>query len=51
MIEEAVARGEVVRVLAPYAAEGPPLVALCAPGRQRSPKVRAFVEFVAGIVA
>ncbi len=50
MVAEAIERGSLVRVLATYAVDGPPLVALCAPGRQRSPKVRAFIEFVDALV-
>lgn len=50
MVDDAVERGALARVLAPYTADGPPLVALCAPGRQGSPNVRAFVDFVRRLV-
>jgi len=50
MISDAIERGDLVQILTPFAAAGPPLVALCAPGRNRSPKVRAFVDFVHHLV-
>ena len=50
MIADRIESGELVRVLATYAALGPPLTTLSAPGRAKEPKVRAFVEFVAALV-
>lgn len=45
MVAEALRRGELVEVLPDHSAPGPPIHALCLPGRQRVPKIRAFVEF------
>jgi LysR family transcriptional regulator, regulator for bpeEF and oprC len=41
-----VRRGELVEVLAHEAAPGPPLHALTLPGRQKVPKIRAFLDFL-----
>jgi len=38
---------KLVELLADHEAPGPPLYALCAPGRRTSPRVRAFLEVVA----
>ena len=46
MVDEPLRRGELVEVLRHQAAPGPPLHALTSPGRQRRPKVRAFMEFL-----
>jgi DNA-binding transcriptional LysR family regulator len=46
MIEEELARGELVEVLRPYALPGPALSVLCPPGRNRSANVRAFVRLM-----
>jgi len=51
LIADELARGELVEVLSEHAAPGPPLTALCAPGRQHSPKVLAFVGVVRGLCA
>ncbi|HEX6765877.1 MAG TPA: LysR family transcriptional regulator, partial [Polyangiaceae bacterium] len=40
------ARRDLVEVLADHCVAGPPLTALVAPGRQRSPKVRALIEML-----
>lgn len=40
------AAGRLVQILADYAAPGPPVSLLVAPGKRSSAKVRAFVEFV-----
>lgn len=44
MVEDEVRRGSLVAVLDPLAAEGPPLTALCSPGRRTSPNVRAIFD-------
>jgi DNA-binding transcriptional LysR family regulator len=46
MVEEHLASGVLIEVLADRAAPGPPIHVLFAQGRRRSPKVRAFVDFV-----
>lgn len=51
LIADELARGELVEVLSSHAAPGPALTALCAPGRQRSSKVRAFVEVLRTLCA
>jgi LysR family transcriptional regulator, regulator for bpeEF and oprC len=50
MVSDRLASGELVEVLRDFRALGPQLSALCAPGRQRSPKVRTFIDFVASVV-
>jgi LysR family transcriptional regulator for bpeEF and oprC len=45
MARDHVRRGEVVEVLTDLSAPGPPIHALCVPGRQRVPKIRAFMDF------
>lgn len=44
MIGAAVRDGDLVEVLADHAVEGPPIHALCAPRRQRTPRVRAVLD-------
>ena len=39
-------RGRLVEVLSAYATAGPDIFAVTLPGRRRSPKVRAFLDFV-----
>jgi DNA-binding transcriptional LysR family regulator len=51
MIADELARGELVPVLSAHAAPGPPLTAVCVPGRNRSPKVRAYVDLLVDIFA
>ena len=51
MVADALARGELVRVLEGYTAPGPSVFAVIAPGRARSAIVRAFVEFVRATLA
>ncbi|MBN1204414.1 MAG: LysR family transcriptional regulator [Myxococcaceae bacterium] len=46
MVSEHVRAGRLVEVLAPYAAEGPPIRALCLPRRQSTPRVRVFLDFL-----
>jgi LysR family transcriptional regulator, regulator for bpeEF and oprC len=46
LLEREIAQGRLVEVLAEYSVAGPPLTALVAPGRQRSPKVRAFIDML-----
>lgn len=45
MVRDQVRRGEVVEVLPHLSTAGPPIHALCVPGRQRVPKIRAFIDF------
>jgi DNA-binding transcriptional LysR family regulator len=45
MLAGPIAEGRLVPVLEEHATAGPPLSTLCAPGRERSPAVRAFVGF------
>ena len=42
----ALAAGRLVEVLADYSTPGPPISLLVAPGKRRSPKVRAFAELM-----
>jgi DNA-binding transcriptional LysR family regulator len=49
MVADAIARGDLVEVLAPHATAGPPMAVLAAPGRNTSPKVRAFIAFIVEI--
>ncbi len=51
LLESELAQGQLVEVLADYSVAGPLLTALVAPGRQRSPKVRAFVEMLRALCA
>jgi len=51
MVAAAVARGQLVEVLARHAAPGPAVSLLLAPGRRGSPKVRAFADLVIGLLA
>jgi len=46
MVTEHLRAGRLVEVLAPYAAEGPPIRALCLPRRQSTPRVRVFLDFL-----
>lgn len=46
MVVRAIASGALVEVLEPYSASGPRIQALAAPGRHRSPRVRAFITFL-----
>jgi DNA-binding transcriptional LysR family regulator len=45
-VADALSRGELVEVLAPFSAPGPALHLLLAAGKRKSPKVRAFVDFI-----
>ncbi len=45
MIEDALREGRLVEVLREQACSGPPIHALCLPGRERTPKVRVFFDF------
>lgn len=51
MVADEIDRGQLVEVLPMHAAPGPPLTALCAPGRHHSPKVRVFVELLRTLCA
>jgi len=45
MLARELATGALVEVLADHPSPGPPMALLCAPGRQSSPRIRAFVTF------
>lgn len=47
MVDQALQEGRLVEVLRERAAPGPPVHALVLPGQQGTPKVRAFLDFVA----
>lgn len=49
MVAGPLARGELIEVLREHAAEGPPISAVMLPGRQRSPKVRAAIDFLVAL--
>lgn len=51
LLASELAQGRLVEVLGDYSVAGPPLTALVAPGRQRSPKVRAFIEMLRTLCA
>lgn len=46
MVERELREGTLVELFGELAAEGPPITVLIAPARRRTPKVRAFVDFV-----
>ncbi|HYO71624.1 MAG TPA: LysR family transcriptional regulator [Archangium sp.] len=46
MLDERVRDGRLVEVLASHAAQGPPVHALCVPGRQSVPRVRALLQLL-----
>lgn len=46
MLAAALAAGQLIEILVDHAAPGPPMAALCAPGRSSTPRIRAFVGFV-----
>ncbi len=48
LVEDAIREGRLVEVLADYAAPGPPVHALCIPGQQRTPRIRSFLDHLAG---
>ena len=45
MVGEELRRGALVEVLPDRRTPGPPMHALCLPGRQRVPKIGAFLDF------
>lgn len=47
MVADDLREGRLVEVLSDLATEGPPIRALCAPGRQKTEKVRVFLELAA----
>lgn len=47
MVAPAVRAGRLVVVLADQQCDGPPISALCLPGRQRLPRIRAVLDFLA----
>lgn len=50
MVEEPMRRGDLVELLRQRSAPGPSVHALCLPGRQGVPKIRAFTEFMAEVL-
>lgn len=50
MVRDNVRRGELVEVLAQRSVPGPPIYALCLPGRQKAPKIRAFIDFAVEVL-
>lgn len=50
MVAEPLRRGELVEVLRHQSAAGPGVHALCLPGRQGVPKIRAFLDFVGEVL-
>lgn len=50
-VAEALSAGRLVEVLSDFAAPGPPISLVVAPGKRASPKVRAFVDFMLEILA
>ena len=46
MLDDRVRDGRLVEVLTSHAAEGPPVHALCVPGRQSVPRVRALLQLL-----
>jgi DNA-binding transcriptional LysR family regulator len=50
MAAEALKRGELVEIFPDQVVEGPPISALCLAGRQRVPKIRAFLEFITDVL-
>jgi DNA-binding transcriptional LysR family regulator len=46
MLDERVRDARLVEVLAEYSAEGPPVHALCIPGRQSVPRVQALLQLL-----
>lgn len=46
MVERDLVGGRLVELLRARVAPGPPISALCAPGRSSVPKVRAFLDFM-----
>lgn len=50
MVRDHIRRGDLVEVLSEASVSGPPVYALCLPGRQKVPKIRAFIEFAMEIL-
>jgi DNA-binding transcriptional LysR family regulator len=50
MVAQRVRQGELVELLPHLATGGPPIRALCLPGRQRVPRVRAFLDFAVEVL-
>jgi LysR family transcriptional regulator for bpeEF and oprC len=51
MVGDLVRDARLVEILPEFAAEGPPVHALCAPGRQSTARIRAFLEFLVEVFA
>jgi DNA-binding transcriptional LysR family regulator len=51
MAEPHIASGRLIEVLAPFAAEGPPISILFPSSKNLAPKVRAFIDFVTQVLA
>lgn len=49
MVEDRIRTGELEEILDEYAAPGPDVHALCLPEQRRTPKVRAFLDFLAPV--
>lgn len=49
MVNEHIREGTLVEILADYSLPGPPVHALCLPGQQATPRVRAFFDFLGEI--
>jgi len=50
MVEGAIRRGDVREVLPDCSVAGPPIHVLCLPGRQRVPRIRAFLDFASEVL-
>jgi LysR family transcriptional regulator, regulator for bpeEF and oprC len=46
MVDDYVRAGRLIEILPDFAAEGPPIHALCLPGQRSSPRIRAFIDFL-----
>ncbi|MCB9766301.1 MAG: LysR family transcriptional regulator [Alphaproteobacteria bacterium] len=51
MVRDRAREGRLVEVLQDHAAPGPPVHALCLPGRQHLPRVRVTLDFLVGVFA
>lgn len=49
MVADRIRTGELEEILGEYAASGPDIHALCLPEQRRTPKVRAFLDFLAPV--
>lgn len=51
LVDDHLRQGRLVEVLAAFAADGPPIHALCLPGQQSTPRVRVLLDFLAEVFA